>query len=271
VIRLKFKLLLICSLVLLFGTAQSGFYNSHLGFTACLGSTIHSAGSGSAIEIDQFPNSICMLEIVMPWGTTETVWTTGFSTMHVVFDGPLEGDANDSDVNGREEVPTEMVALSLTGTSPTLGSLNLRLMSGRPVALGQMEETVNSTPGVLDIPPFTPIGTADSFFNIFVEIEIGALGQTLHTEQPIRLSSLITHKPPAPDDLYENLEIIPLYNAAGEPTEFQLGAIQYKLNACGDAAHPYPIGDVNLDCIVNFFDFAMFSDHWQECTRPQCP
>jgi len=39
---------------------------------------------------------------------------------------------------------------------------------------------------------------------------------------------------------------------------------------CGDPWHPYPVGDFNHDCEVNFLDFATFSSHWLECTAPQC-
>jgi hypothetical protein len=37
---------------------------------------------------------------------------------------------------------------------------------------------------------------------------------------------------------------------------------------CGDPWHPYPIGDFNHDCQVDFLDFAIFSAHWLECTEP---
>jgi len=39
---------------------------------------------------------------------------------------------------------------------------------------------------------------------------------------------------------------------------------------CGDPWHPYPVGDFNHDCQVDFLDFAIFSAHWLECTDPNC-
>jgi len=39
---------------------------------------------------------------------------------------------------------------------------------------------------------------------------------------------------------------------------------------CGDPWHPYPVGDFNHDCHVDFLDFATFSLHWLECTAPEC-
>jgi hypothetical protein len=39
---------------------------------------------------------------------------------------------------------------------------------------------------------------------------------------------------------------------------------------CGDPWHPYPTGDFNHDCQVDFLDFAIFSAHWLDCTNPNC-
>jgi hypothetical protein len=39
---------------------------------------------------------------------------------------------------------------------------------------------------------------------------------------------------------------------------------------CGDECHPYPSGDVNKDCKVDFSDIAMVASSWLECTRPEC-
>jgi hypothetical protein len=40
--------------------------------------------------------------------------------------------------------------------------------------------------------------------------------------------------------------------------------------ACGDPWHPYPLGDLNHDCHVNFADFALFAENWLKCTAPEC-
>lgn len=39
---------------------------------------------------------------------------------------------------------------------------------------------------------------------------------------------------------------------------------------CGDAAHPYPSGDLNRDCYVEWADFGIFADNWQagSCASP---
>lgn len=38
--------------------------------------------------------------------------------------------------------------------------------------------------------------------------------------------------------------------------------------ACGDENHPYPTGDLNQDCNVDFSDLAILLNHWLECNDP---
>jgi len=37
---------------------------------------------------------------------------------------------------------------------------------------------------------------------------------------------------------------------------------------CGDPDHPYPVGDLNKDCLVDLLDLAIFALHWLEDNRP---
>jgi len=60
----------------------------------------------------------------------------------------------DNDLDGREEVQTEMVQLDLAGLSPRLGPVRVRL-NPHLRSLGQLEEATNNTAGVLDVRPFT--------------------------------------------------------------------------------------------------------------------
>lgn len=39
-------------------------------------------------------------------------------------------------------------------------------------------------------------------------------------------------------------------------------------NECGDPTHPYPEGDVNMDCSVDFGDFAVIGLNWLNSTAP---
>jgi hypothetical protein len=40
---------------------------------------------------------------------------------------------------------------------------------------------------------------------------------------------------------------------------------------CGDDAHPYPVGDFNEDCVVDFNDYALLVANWLICTDVNCP
>jgi hypothetical protein len=38
---------------------------------------------------------------------------------------------------------------------------------------------------------------------------------------------------------------------------------------CGDPNHPYPVGDLNQDCRVDFLDLAILASHWMEDNSPR--
>ena len=40
---------------------------------------------------------------------------------------------------------------------------------------------------------------------------------------------------------------------------------------CGDATHPYPPGDHNQDCLINFADFSIVTENWLIDINPQLP
>lgn len=139
----------------------------------------------------------------------ETITLEGPVTTNLFLDATCP--AHDNDGNGRDEVPTEIVAMSLTGNSPTLGNVTMRLHNNSP-STGQLEEKNNATPGKLDLPPCTTQGTADSFFDIFVELEIptaaSAAGvnagqsQVLHVATPIHLAATVADQNPLAGKTY---------------------------------------------------------------------
>jgi len=178
------------------------------------------------VEIDYFPNTTAMIELQSPNGPSMLIALSGPTTVHVFFEGPNEGDANDSNGNGLDDVATEMVDMQLTGNSP-LGPVVVRLNPAIP-SRGQIEETANTQPGRLDLPPFAPAGTANSFFDVYFEIQVGEI--RLHTETAKRMSSVIDHKPPGPGTVYENPEKIPLLDANGNPTGYSIGAGRHTPN-----------------------------------------
>jgi len=197
------------------------------------------------IEIDVFDFSIGRFELIRPDGSSELVDVAGEAIAHVYFEGPHEGDANDSDGNGRDEVPTEMVVLHLTGPS-SLGPIVVKLHPTIP-SLGQIEERQNNTAGLLDVNPFAP-GDANSFFNLFLEVDVGGL--RFFTRSPKRMSSVIDHKPPQPGAVYESPITIPLFDENGNDTGFAIGPARHVPRpllgtdppACAiDARQPHPV------------------------------
>ncbi len=183
-----------------------------------------------AVEIDRFPNTTAQMDLQLPDGTSYLIDLSGPTTVHVFFEGPVEGMADDDNGNNLDEVRTEMVDMQLTGLSP-VGPVLVRLHPTKP-SRGIIEETVDTQTGRLDVPPFAPNGTANSFFDVFFEIHVQGL--VFHTQEPKRMSSVITHKPPAPGDTYENPDKIPLLDEFGNETGITIGAGSHTPNPkCG--------------------------------------
>jgi hypothetical protein len=46
--------------------------------------------------------------------------------------------------------------------------------------------------------------------------------------------------------------------------------VEYAVVICGDAAHPYPDGDADKNCVVDFFDLSLLGQYWldRDCTLP---
>jgi hypothetical protein len=206
----------------------------------------------------------------------------------VYFEGPVEGTANDDDGDMLDEVVTEMIELNLTGFSPTLGPIHVGLNPSIPT-IGEIEEMQNSTLGTLDVPPFTFGGTASSFFNFFLQIEVA--GMTFHTTYPMYMSAQITHKPPAFGECFAGQTTIPLITQYGYPIGFYVGGRSYCPNACNNCGNfndisvidltdldefshnwlwtvsgmdLYNLADLDCDGEVSFPDFAIFAGQWLE-------
>ena len=61
------------------------------------------------------------------------------------------------------------------------------------------------------------------------------------------------------------------YNAVGSIMQVATVVTGYEAS-CGEPDHPYPEGDLNLNCLVDIGDFALFTEGWLDCTAPDgCP
>ncbi len=179
------------------------------------------------VEVDQFPGSTAVIQlqhdIVM-----DSVTLAGPSTVEVDLAG-----LGDTDADGREQVSTEIVQMQLTGNSSNFGTVSLTIRD--PVqhptqaSVGEIEETTNTSPGVLDVPPFTAAGTAQSFFDVFFEVTFSVNNQpvTLHTCNPTRITTTITHKPPAPGETYNGPQVMQLCDEQEQPVPASLGPLTF--------------------------------------------
>ena len=120
-----------------------------------------------------------------PSGAELIAEINGVGPINLTLNGPTtvkRGAPLDSNGDGRMEIPTEILAMSLVAHGPT-GMTTLTQSPTKP-SLGQV---VQQSPGV-DFP-------ADSFFDVFVELEVTGLGR-LHNGEPLRMQTAITAIPP---------------------------------------------------------------------------
>lgn len=147
-------------------------------------------------------------------------------------------------------IPIEMVQLELTGNGILAGSVRV-LEHPVKLSTGQIENVEQ------DILTCAFTG-GDSFFDIFVRIELPDLGgQVLENFIPLRVQSHIDRLPPK-DERYENpfLNPIPLYDPANPPPAGPiLGYVLYEVHEADPELPPGRIDcfDTTLQSLVTIF------------------
>jgi len=208
---------------------------------------------------------------------------SGPASQRVHFAGAAVGSASDSDADGRDEVDAELVDLNLTGIDPVVGSVQMRLNTDQS-STGRIEERVNNTPGVLDVPPYAASGTADSFFDVWIEIELPDLGMCFRSSGPIRLTGVIDHVPPLGSDVYAaNLQTpVALFKGpCGGPWPALSGppdVLMSSLTSCHDQPgsvtiikRATPADDTRFDICAVFAPGAFFNVFCQPLQDPSNP
>lgn len=175
-------------------------------------------------ELDYFPMSSATVTINIPGVGSEDITLTGPTKVVVAL-----GKLGDQDGDGLEEVPTQIVDMELTGISALLGPVivKVRPWTVKPFqpSTGQIVEKSNDTPGVLDLPPFTPTGCAFSYFDVFFEIY--AAGEIYHNQEPKRMEAQITYKPPGKGETYESPTPIELFDENSNPTGIVIKSVRH--------------------------------------------
>ncbi len=183
------------------------------------------AWTGSALaQFVQHDHYVSPLDIVVNGpGGSEVISFTGSMWMDIEFES-VEGASQDDDLDSREELDAEIVSLNVAGTSALgLGAVTIQLGTLAPT-IGVVEEATNTTPGRIDVPPFTIGGSADMTAAAYLEVEIG--GVTYHNVQPLRGALAIPHSPPASiASWFLNSERVELYDASGVVSPYSLGLL----------------------------------------------
>jgi hypothetical protein len=203
------------------------------------------------IEVDEFPDSELEVQMASPGGVVEVLVLTGPTVVEVNLTDP-----RDTDGNGQDQVETEIVSMNLQGSSPALGTVTVRI-SPTQRTVGEIEENENNNPGVLDIQPFAPSGTADSFFDVFFEIEVP--GIVLHNEVPALIEAVnLTHKPPAEGERFCGNVQLQLFDENGNPAPFGIADYCFTPNPEPSGGN----GGDDLGCTLSQGFWKNHPDDW---------
>ncbi len=131
----------------------------------------------------------------------------------------------------RWKAPLEILAMDLRGTHPTLGPFIVRESRTLPSGGGALFDEAPTHPGTFP---------ADSFFDVFFEIEFPAQGRTLINPIPVRMEGPIQGFPPL-GAVLQNLNAVPLIDRdTGQPAGTLLQATQTPQNVLDWAPAPPP-------------------------------
>jgi hypothetical protein len=148
---------------------------------------------------DRFENTKATVEIEVTLPGVAALPFVGRQTETVELEGPtlvLRGDPQDADNDGLVDIETEIVELTLTGTS-SFGPIEVRQSpERRSMGMVEQQEPGQDTP-------------ADSFFDIFLEVEVMDIGLVGFHEEAIRMEAELIEFPPGFLDQYEGALALP--------------------------------------------------------------
>jgi len=171
------------------------------------------------VETHPYDRTMLRVSLVTPWGAQDVIQLSGHAVLEEVFEGTVAGDAADDDANGRDEIETRLLSLSLSGYSALFGTVQMTLRTGIP-SQGSLEEEINDVSGRLDLDPFNPGFAADSFFDVFFQIDFA--GMELVNSQATRLLGQVNENPTGMGDVLQALSSTQLFDLDGNPTEYLL-------------------------------------------------
>ena|GEM_PF-3977157 len=209
------------------------------------------------VNRELFPDSLAKI--------TVDATATGLGKETITLQGPVNIEVHlttlqDADGNGLEEVSTEMTGLDIAGYSALWGNVTVNLNPSY-YTTGQIEENVNNTWGVLEIPPFTSAGTASSFFDVYYEIEVS--GETFYNPIPAHMATprISRKRPRRRDREYKDPYLIEVNRPDGTPASIYIGNETHNPQPPPPDPHgPGPIIWMDFDIPADFFGPG--SDPW---------
>ncbi len=194
---------------------------------------------------------VSFAEIVIDTGTVlERVRLIGRSETLVYYEGSQPGAANDDDGDTRDEVVSDMIAFRFTGYS-SMGDVRVRLDPTRQMA-GGIQESTDTTPGVLDVAPFAGASNADSFYEAFLVIEIGS--EIYYLASPLPMDGTITQSPPDLGEFYAGGVPTELLDSNGQPTAHSIASTRFTPNPEHPWQNPISPFDANADGSITPLD-----------------
>jgi hypothetical protein len=187
---------------------------------------------------DSFPQTRMAMEVSGPWGFDELVFTG------IVHTDAYLGTLADGDLDKLEQMGTRLTGMALTSPGGVFGHVPgpVTIQLSDTLAFGQVEEGVNYTPGLLDLPPFTPVGTGSGSFSP-VQFDLSIPGSPiLHLQDPASLTASVLHRVPAGSgDTYRANGEIPLVDASEQPSGMAVTAL--RLTPVGGGTVDVPLPD----------------------------
>ena len=158
---------------------------------------------------DRFENTKATVQIEITQQGASLAPITLQETETIELEGPALITRSDPELDGDVYVVrTEIAEMELSG-SASFGDVIVR-QSPDNQSMGEVRQREKGQ----DFP-------ADSFFDVFVEIEVPDLGLTLHNQEPLRMAAELNGLPPAEGDSYRGEDDRPLYT----PAALQVGRI----------------------------------------------
>jgi hypothetical protein len=177
----------------------------------CAGGSTTTTTMPPSIDTLVFSHACARIHLSQPLAGLAEVIQTGTVEMEIDL-----ASLADRDGDGVEEVFAELTDAFFEDTSTPFGTITVELAdpSIHPAldhrSVGEIEENVNATPGVLDLPPYAASGSAEASFDLYLQASLGT-GRA-HNDVPITVEGTFRASPPLPGDLLTmvNADDVPL-------------------------------------------------------------